>query len=163
MHTSTRYLRANSDGSLVRVSLAQMQRWLDGEPLPQALAMGRELAVLEATVGTEGYQVMEVFRLLPFRWALGRDGRLDRIGAMQLAKKRINLRTHAQGQGGEASAIERLEADANYLWWPTDAQLKALVFILLRERLSESKLEDFRAKVSRPGAAEAEDGGASVL
>jgi hypothetical protein len=39
---------------------------------------------------------------------------------MQLAKKRINLRTHAQGQGGEASAIELLEADANYYWWPTD-------------------------------------------
>jgi hypothetical protein len=83
--------------------------------------------------------------------------------ALALAKKRMNLRTHAQGQGGETSAIELLEADANYFWWPTDAQLKVLGFILLRERLSEAKLEDFRAKVFRPGAAEAEDGGASGL
>lgn len=65
---------------------------------------------------------------------------------MRLAKKRIEL----QGRNGEASAIELLEADANYFWWPTDAQLMLLGSVLLGERLSVDELVELRAKVFRP-------------
>jgi hypothetical protein len=69
---------------------------------------------------------------------------------MRLAKKRIELQTPAQGRNGEASAIELLEADANYFWWPTDAQLKLLGSALLGERLDVEELVELRAKVFRP-------------
>jgi hypothetical protein len=146
MGTGIRYFRANPSGVLVRVSLAQMQRWFRGEQVPPALATGGELTFLEALVEIEGRQVMEVLRLVPFRWALGRNGKLDRIAAMRLAKKRIEL----QRRNGEASAIELLEADANYFWWPTDAQLKLLGSVLLGERLDVEELVELRAKVFRP-------------
>jgi hypothetical protein len=150
MGTAIRYFRVNPSGALVRVSLAQMQRWFRGEQVPPALATGGELAFLEALVETEGRQVTEVLRLVPFRWAFGRNGKLDRIAAMRLAKKRIELQTRAQGRNGEASAIELLEADANYFWWPTDAQLKLLGSALLGERLDVEELVELRAKVFRP-------------
>jgi hypothetical protein len=150
MGTTIRYFRVNPSGALVRVSLAQMQRWFRGEQVPPALATDGELTFLEALVETEGRQVTEVLRLVPFRWALGRNGKLDRIAATRLAKKRIELQTRAQGRNGEASAIELLEADANYFWWPTDAQLKLLGSALLGERLDVEELVELRAKVFRP-------------
>ncbi len=86
-----RYFRAGADGSLARVSLAQMDRWSRGEPLPPALAKSPELKFLVAEVETDGRQVARVLRIVPHRHGVGRDKKLDMDAAVRLAMKRMGL------------------------------------------------------------------------
>jgi hypothetical protein len=65
-----------------------------------------------------------VLRILPFRQGVREDGRLDASAVTRRAMKRVDLLGPVD-PGDAAAQIERLEADANYFWWPTDGQLRA--------------------------------------
>ncbi len=85
------------------------------------------------------------------RWVRG-DGTLDASAAMRLAVKRFDL----LGPGFAVDAqtlIERLEADANYFWVPTDRELEALGTALLKRRPGPAERAELRAAVFRPGSA----------
>ena len=98
------------------------------------------------------HHVVSVLRILPFRQGVREDGRLDVSAATRLAMKRQDLRGPVDP--GEAGAqIERLEADANYFWWPTDGQLRTLGTALLKRPPTSLQLVDLRAAVVTPGKA----------
>src|SRR5439155_8594484 len=65
----------------------------------------------------------------------------------RLAMKRVDLLGPVDP--GEAGAqIERLEADANYFWWPTDWQLRTLGAALLKRPPTSLQPVDLRARSS---------------
>jgi hypothetical protein len=72
--------------------------------------------------------------------------------ATHLAMKRVDL-VGPVDPGDAAAQIERLEADANYFWWPTDGQLRALGTALLKRPPTSSQVVDLRAAVVTPGKA----------
>jgi len=78
------------------------------------------------------------------------DGRLEVSAATRLAMKRVDLLGPVD-PGDAATQIERLEADANYFWWPTDGQLRALGTALLKRPPTSLPLVDLRAAVVTPG------------
>jgi hypothetical protein len=71
-------------------------------------------------------------------------------GAMRLAMKRVDLLGPIH-PGDTTAQIARLEADANYFWWPTNGQLRALGMALLKRPPTSSQLIDLRAAVVTPG------------
>jgi len=81
------------------------------------------------------------------------DGRLDASTAMRLALKRLDILDRARA-GDPRAQIEELEADANYFWWPTDAQLTALGTALLKRPPSPTQFAELRAAVFTSGDAE---------
>ena len=72
--------------------------------------------------------------------------------ATRLAMKRVDLLGPVD-PGDAAAQIARLEADANYFWWPADGQLRALGTALLKRPPTSLELVDLRAAVVRPAAA----------
>ena len=153
MGYSLRYFIAEDDGSLTRVPTAKCHRWFpDGEALPPGRA-GHELRLLEVLVDVDHHRVTDVLRILPVRHRVREDGRLDASTAMRLALKRLDILDRARA-GDAGAQIEELEADANYFWWPTDAQLTALGTVLLKRPPSPTLLEEMRAAVFTPGDAE---------
>ena len=150
MGYSLRYFIAEDDGSLTRVPTAKCHRWFpDGEALPPGRA-GHELRLLEVVVDVDRRRVMDVLRVLPVRHHVRADGRLDASTAMRLALKRLDLLDRARA-GDPRAQIEELEADANYFWWPTDAQLRALGTVLLKRPPSPTQVAELRAAVFKPG------------
>jgi len=150
MGYSLRYFIAEDDGALTRVPTATCHRWFsDDEVLPRGCA-GRELRLLEVVVDVDHHRVMAVLRILPVRHRVRVDGSLDASAAMRLALKRLDIRDRAR-EGDSRAQIEELEADANYFWWPTDAQLKALGPALLKRPLSPGQFAELRAMVFKPG------------
>ena len=118
-----RYFIAEDDGGLTRVPTARCHRWFsDDEALPPGRA-AQELRLLEVVVHVDHRRVMNVLRVLPVRHRVREDGRLDASAAMRLALKRLDILDRARA-GDPRTQIEGLEADANYFWWPTDAQLE---------------------------------------
>ncbi len=98
------------------------------------------------------YHVVGVLRILPFRQGVREDGRLDVSAATRLAMKRVDLLGPVD-PADAAAQIERLEADANYFWWPTEGQLRALGTVLLKRPPTFLQLVDLRAAVVTPGRA----------
>ena len=152
MGLSVRYFVAEDDRTVTRVPRARYQRWfLEDEALPANRA-ARELRFLEVVVEMDHHRVEDVLHILPFRhWVRG-DGKLDASAAMRLAVKRFDL----LGPGVAADAqtlIEQLEADANYVWVPTDRELEALGTALLKRRPGPAERAGLRAAVFRPGSA----------
>jgi len=144
-----RYFIAEDDGGLTRVPTARCHRWFsDDEALPPGRA-GQELRLLEV-VDVDRRRVMNVLRVLPVRHRVREDGRLDASAAMRLALKRLDILDRARA-GDPRTQIEELEADANYFWWPTDAQLEALGTMLLERPSSPTQLAELRATVFKPG------------
>ena len=147
-----RYFIAEDDGGLTRVPTARCHRWFsDDEALPPGRA-GQELRLLEVVVDVDRRRVMNVLRVLPVRHRVREDGRLDASAAMRLALKRLDILDRARA-GDPRTQIEELEADANYFWWPTDAQLEALGTVLLERPSSPTQLAELRATVFKPGDA----------
>jgi len=75
--------------------------------------------------------------------------------ATRLAMKRVDLLGPVD-LGDAAAQIEQLEADANYFWWLTEGQLRALGTALLKRPPTSLQLVDLRAAVAtelagRPG------------
>lgn len=152
MGYSLRYFIAEDEVTLTRVPAARYLRWLhEGERLAPNRA-GRELALLEVALEVDRHHVVEVLRILPVRHHVRRDGRLDASIATQLALKRLDILERVRG-GDAGAQIEQLEADANYFWLPTDAQLRALGAALLKSQPSPAQLQELRAAVFRPGDA----------
>jgi hypothetical protein len=133
------------------VPRARYQRWFfEDETLPANRA-ARELRFLEVVVEMDHRHVEDVLHILPFRHRVRGDGKLDASAAMRLAVKRFDL----LGPGFAADAqtlIERLEADANYFWVPTDRELEALGTALLKRRPGPAERAELRAAVFRPGS-----------
>lgn len=153
MGYSLRYFIAEDDGSLTRVPTAKCHRWFpDGEALPAGRA-GQELRLLEVVVDVDHHRVTDVLRILPVRHRVREDGKLDASTAMRLALKRLDILERARA-GDPGAQIEELEADANYFWWPTDAQLTALGTVLLKRPPSPTQFAELRAAVFKPGDAE---------
>ena len=146
-----RWFIAEDDGTVTRVPAATCGRWFDGEALPAARA-GRDLKLLEVVVDVDRHHVVGVLRILPFRQGVREDGRLDVSAATRLAMKRVDLLGPVD-PGDAVAQIERLEADANYFWWPTDGQLRALGTALLKRPPPSLQLVDLRAAVVTPGRA----------
>lgn len=149
---SLRYFIADDDGGLTRVPATKYHRWfLDGEALPPGRG-GRELRLLEVVVDVDRHRVVDVIRILPVRHHLREDGRLDASTAMRLALKRLDILGRVRA-GDPSAQIEQLEADANYFWLPTDAQLEALGPVLLKRPLGPAQFAELRATVFQPGDA----------
>jgi hypothetical protein len=144
-----RWFIAEDDSTLVRVPGTTCARWFEGAALPAARS-GRDLKLLEVVVDMERYRVVGVLRILPFRHGVLGDGRLNVSAAMRLAMKRVDL-LGSVDPGDTAAQIERLEADANYFWWPTDALLRAMGTALLKRSPTASQLVDLRVAVVTPG------------
>ncbi len=152
MGYSLRYFIAENDGGLTRVPTAQCHRWFsDDEALPPGRA-GQELRLLEVVVDVDHHRMMDVLRVLPVRHRVREDGSLDVSTAMQLALKRLDIVERARA-GDARAQIEELEADANYFWWPTDAQLTAVGTVLLKRPPSAAECAELRATVFKPGHA----------
>lgn len=152
MGSSLRYFIVEDDGTLTRVPIAKYQRWFfDDEALPANRA-GRELRLLEVAVVMDHHRVVDVLRILPVRHRVRENGRLDARSAMRLALKRLDILGRVRA-GDAWAQIEQLEADANYFWLPTDAQLRALGAVLLEGSPSPSQCAELRAAVFRPGDA----------
>jgi hypothetical protein len=146
-----RYYLAEDDTTLKRVSAARYRRWLaQRERLPPDRA-GRELALLEVIAEVDRQRVLGVVRLLPVRHFVRADGRLDLIAATRLALKRVDL-LERLGERDPEAQIAELEADANYLWWPTDAHLEALGAALFRRPPRSWEFLELRSRVFSPGA-----------
>jgi hypothetical protein len=108
------------------------------------------LKLLEVVVNVDRHHMVGVLRILPFQQGVREDGRLDVSAATRLAMKRVDLLGPVD-LGDAAAQIERLEADANYFWWPTDGQLRALGTALLKRPQTSLRLVDLRAAVVTPG------------
>jgi len=146
-----RWFIAEDDGTITRVPAATCERWFDGEALPAARA-GRDLKLLEVVVDMDRHHGVDVLRILPFRQGVREDGRLDVSAATRLAMKRVDLLGPVL-PADAAAQIEQLEADANYFWWPTEGQLRALGTVLLKRPPTFLQLVDLRAAVVTPGRA----------
>ena len=147
-----RYFIAEDDGALTRVSTAKCHRWFsDDEALPPGRA-GQELRLLEVVVDVDRRRVMDVVRILAVRHRVREDGRFDASAAMRLAMKRLDILDRAR-EGDPETQIEELEADANYFWWPTDAQIEAVGTVLLRRPPSPAQFAELRAAMFKPGDA----------
>jgi hypothetical protein len=146
-----RWFIAEDNGTVTRVPATTCARWFDGEALRAARA-GRDLKLLEVVVNVDRRHVVGVLRILPFRQGVREDGRLDLSGAARLAMKRVDLLGPVD-PADVAAQIERLEADANYFWWPTDGQLRALGTALLKRPSTSLQLVDLRTAVVVPGQA----------
>ena len=152
MGYSLRYFIAEDDGALTRVPTAKCHRWFsDDEALPPGRA-GQELRLLEVVVDVDRRRVMDVLRILAVRHRVREDGRLDASAAMRLAVKRLDILDRAR-EGDPWTQIEELEADANYFWWPTDAQIEALGTVLLKRPPSSAQCAELRAAMFKPGDA----------
>lgn len=97
-------------------------------------------------------RVVDVLRVLPVRHRVREDGRLDTSAAMRLALNRLDILERARA-GEPRAQIEELEADANYFWWPTDAQIEALGTVLLERPPGPARFAELRATVFKPGDA----------
>ncbi len=146
-----RWFIAEDDEAVTRVPAATCERWFDGEALPAARA-GRDLKLLEVVVDMDRHHGVDVLRILPFRQGVRADGRLDVSAATRLAMKRVDLLGPVD-PADAAAQIEQLEADANYFWWPTEGQLRALGTVLLKRPPTSLQLVDLRAAVATPGRA----------
>jgi hypothetical protein len=109
------------------------------------------LKFLEVVVDVDRCRVVGLLRVLPSRQSVREDGRLDVSAAMRLAMKRVDLLGPAD-PGDAATQIARLEADADYFWWPTDELLRTVGAALLKRPPTSLQLVDLRAAVVRPGA-----------
>ena len=113
---------------------------------------GQELRLLEVVVDVDRRRVTDVLRILAVRHRVREDGRLDTSAAMRLAMKRLDILDRAR-EGDPWTQIEELEADANYFWWPTDAQIEAVGTALLKRPPSPAQFAELRAAIFKPGDA----------
>ncbi len=143
---------AQDDGRLTHVPVVTYHRWFVDDEALLADRAGRELRLLEVVVEVERRRVVNVLRILPVRYCVGADGRLDTSAAMRLAAKQLDIRWRLDA--GDASAqIDQLEADANWFWWPTDAQIETLGTALLGRLPSPVQVLELWGVVFRPGEA----------
>ena len=103
-------------------------------------------------VDVDHRRVVDVVRILPLRHWVRSDRRLDARAMMEVALKRLDILERVR-MGDVLAQIEELEADANYFWPPTDAQLEALGTALRKRPPSPAQLVELRSMVFRPGAA----------
>lgn len=131
------------DGRLSRVPSARWWRlWRGSEHWPERA--GQDLEMLEVTLEVNHRIVRRLLRVLPVRLRIAADGRLDQGQHSRLAMRRLDRLFHEDRPPSVAELIGQLEADANYFWEPTSAELAGLA-----DRLGRTPPEVERA-VYRP-------------
>lgn len=148
MGYSLRMFLASDDGRITTIPAARYGRWVSSkEPLPAELA-GQHLRVFEVVVEVERRQIIRVVRVLPYRQSVGADRRLDtRVTAHHLMHAFDDL----EGSEEVGRVIDRLEAEANYFWWPTATEIGALAAALFRRTPTREDLTAVEQMVVRPG------------
>jgi hypothetical protein len=132
-----------ADGRVSRVPSARLSRlWRGTERWPERA--GQDLEVVEITLEVDRRVVRRLLRVLPIRLSVADDGRLDQEQHSRLALRRLGCVFREDRSSSLAELIGQLEADANYFWEPTSAELASLA-----ERLGRTHPEVERA-VYRP-------------
>ena len=123
-YTVWHFLR-EPDGRLSRVPSARWWRlWHGAERWPERA--GQDLETLEVTLEVDHRVVIRLLRVLPVRLRVAADGRLDQEHHSRVAMRRLDTLFHEDRPPSVTELIGQLEADANYFWEPTRAELAVL-------------------------------------